>query len=74
MFDASAVFIRINPRDVNFVNRVMEGHEYLGVVTTVDRQQGILAVRATADTAADVRAILARLPVAVEFIENPEQT
>lgn len=72
MFDASAVFVRINPRDVNFVNRVMEGHEYLGVVTTVDRERGILAVRATADTAADVRVILARLPVPVEFIEKPE--
>ena len=72
MFDASAVFIRVAPADVNYVNRIMEGYEYLGVVTTVDKALGILAVRATTDTAADVRAILARLPVALEFLEKPE--
>lgn len=73
MFDASAIFIRVDPRDVNFVNRVMEGHEYLGVVTTVDRKEGILAVRATPDTAAAARAVLARLPVAVAFIDKPDE-
>lgn len=72
MFDDSTIFIRVDPREVNFVNRVMEGHEYLGVVTTVDKARGILAVRATADTAAAARAILGCLPVALEFLEKPE--
>lgn len=72
MFDAHAVFVRVAPGDVNYVNRIMEGYEYLGVVTTVDKARGVLAVRATADTAADVRAILARLPVALAFLERLE--
>ena len=72
MFDANTIFIRVDPRDVNFVNRIMEGHEYLGVVTTVDKTRGILAVRATADTAADARIIIGRLPVALSFLEKPE--
>jgi hypothetical protein len=72
MFDASTIFIRVDPRDVNFVNRIMEGYEYLGVVTTVDKARGILAVRATDDTAADARDILSRLPVTLEFLEKPE--
>jgi len=72
MFDAATVFVRVAPADVNYVNRIMEGYEYLGVVTTVDKTQGVLAVRATADTTADVRAILARLPVVVEFLEKLE--
>ncbi|MDT8901051.1 DUF4911 domain-containing protein [Anaeroselena agilis] len=72
MFDAGTIYIRVEPRDVNFVNRIMEGHEYLGVVTTVDKARGILAVRATTDTAAAARAILGRLPVLVEFLEKPE--
>ena len=72
MFDANAIFIRVDPRDVNFVNRIMEGHEYLGVVTTVDKARGILAVRATADTASAARTILARLPAVIEFLEKPE--
>lgn len=72
MFDGAAVYIRVAPRDVNFVNRVMEGHEYLGVVTTIDKARGILAVRATFDTAAEVRMILEKIPVAVEFLDRPE--
>ncbi len=72
MFDAATVFVRVAPRDVNYVNRIMEGYEYLGVVTTVDKARGVLAVRATTDTAADVRAILARLPVTLEFLDRPE--
>jgi hypothetical protein len=72
MFDAATVFVRVSPCDVNCVNRIMEGYEYLGVVTTVDKARGILAIRATADTADDVRYILARLPVALEFLDRPE--
>jgi hypothetical protein len=70
MFDEWAVFIRVNPRDVNYVNRIMEGYDHLGVVTTVDKTAGLLAVRATPATAADVRLILSRLPVTVEFVDN----
>lgn len=70
MFDEWAVFIRVNPRDVNYVNRIMEGYDHLGVVTTVDKATGLLAVRATPATAADVRQILGRLPVTVEFVDG----
>lgn len=72
MMDHSAVFIRVNPRDVNFVNQIMEGYEYYGVVTTLDRATGILVVRATDDTNPEVRAILADLPVTVEFLTAGE--
>lgn len=70
MFDEWAVFIRVNPRDVNYVNRIMEGYDHLGVVTTVDKATGLLAVRATPATAADVRQILGGLPVKVEFVDG----
>lgn len=73
MFDEWTVYIRVNPRDVNYVNRIMEGYEYLGVVTTVDKAAGLLAVRATPATAGDVRLVLARLPVAVEFVAPVSQ-
>ncbi len=72
MFDDATVFIRVAPGDVNYVNRIMEGYEYLGVVTTVDKAAGLLAVRATADTVADVRSILAKLTVPLEFVKYRE--
>ena len=30
------VYIEIAPGDVNYVNRIMEGYEYLGILTTIE--------------------------------------
>lgn len=65
---AEAIYIRVNPRHIHYVNRIMEGYEYLGVVSTVDRAEGILIIRVTPDTFEDVKLILENLPVDVEFI------
>jgi hypothetical protein len=46
----------------------MEGYEYLGVVTTVNSSEGIIAIRVTPDTVNDVRTILANLPIDFEYI------
>lgn len=32
----NSVYIEIAPGDVNYVNRIMEGYEYLGILTTID--------------------------------------
>jgi len=63
----NSIRIRIEPCNVNYVNRIMEGYEYLGVVTTLDRSAGLLMIRATPDTADEVRRILADLAVKIEF-------
>ncbi|EAX47934.1 hypothetical protein TcarDRAFT_1623 [Thermosinus carboxydivorans Nor1] len=65
---AESVYIRVAPQYINFVNQIMEGYEYLGVVTTVNRTEGLLVVRATPDTCADVREILRKLPLPIEFV------
>ncbi|MBP2640848.1 MAG: hypothetical protein H6Q66_1799 [Firmicutes bacterium] len=63
----NSIRIRTEPCNVNYVNRIMEGYEYLGVVTTIDRSDGLLMIRATPDTAYEVRQILTDLPVKIEF-------
>lgn len=63
------IYLRINPEDINFVNKIMEGYEYLGMVSTLDRSEGLLIIRVTPDTYADARMILSRLPVKHEFLE-----
>lgn len=35
----SRVYIEIAPSDVNYVNRILEGYEYLGVLTTINPKQ-----------------------------------
>ncbi len=65
---AEAIYIRVDPRHIHYVNRIMEGYEYLGVVSTVDRAKGILIVRVTPDTFEDVKLILENLPVPAEVM------
>lgn len=62
------IYIRLAPTDINYFNRIMEGYEYMGVVTTINRCKGIVAVRVTPDTASDVKVILSNLPIHVEYI------
>lgn len=63
------IYIQVEPKYVNYVNRIMEGYEYLGVVSTLNRQEGILVIRATPDTAAEVREILAHLPIEPRYVD-----
>lgn len=64
------IYIQVEPRNVNYINRIMEGYEYLGVVSTLDRKAGILVIRATPDTAGEVHEILAHLPITVQYLER----
>ncbi|MBP2642287.1 MAG: hypothetical protein H6Q67_174 [Firmicutes bacterium] len=70
MIEDSSVYFRIARKHVNYVNCIFEGYEYLGVVSTVDRNDNLLVVRATSDTADVVRDILVNLPIPVELVEN----
>jgi hypothetical protein len=67
---SDAFYIKVDRHDINFINRIMEGYEYLGVVTTVKREEGILMIRVTSDTYAEVKNILQNLPVQVAFIKS----
>lgn len=55
-------------KDVNYINRIMEGYEYLGVVTTVKDKQGVLRIRVTPDTYPEVLEILENLPIEFEYV------
>ncbi len=66
------IYIQVEPKYVNYVNRIMEGYEYLGVVSTLDRHEGILQIRATPDTADEVRDILAHIPIEIRYVERSE--
>ena len=43
------IYVKVNPKDITVVNRIMEGYEYLGMVSTLDSKQGILVIRTTPD-------------------------
>ena len=68
MLDADWVYFRVAPKDMTFVNRIVEGCCYLGVVTALDGKEGIGFVRTTADTAGETRDLLKDLPIPVEIL------
>ena len=43
------VYFQIDPTHTNFINRIIEGYEYLGVMTTVDTS-GLCMLRCTPST------------------------
>lgn len=72
MFDPDWVYFQIPRREMTFVTRIMEGCEYLGVVTTLNGEAGIGFVRSTADTAKDAEEILNALPIPIRIIPYEE--
>lgn len=67
-----AVYIEISPHDVNYVNRILEGYEYLGVLTTLDARRAVCCIHSTADTRQDVMDILGSLGLPVRFLTAAE--
>lgn len=68
------VYIEIPPSEVNYVNRIIEGYEYLGVLTTLDAKRATCQINSTADTRDTVIDVLTHLPdVKVKILENREE-
>ena len=70
MKDNNVIYFKIDAKHINYVNRVFEGYEYLGVVSTVDKKEGLLVIRATPDTVSEARNILGNLKVDVQIIND----
>jgi len=63
------ILIKIDMKHINYINRIMEGYEYLGVVTTVKEMKNVLRIRVTPDTYSEVQDILANLPLEFEYVK-----
>lgn len=65
---SDGVRIKVEPRNITYISRIMEGYEYFGVVTTIDRGEGLLLIRTTPDMSPEIQQILSSLPIDVEFV------
>ena len=63
------ILIKIDMKHINYINRIMEGYEYMGVVTTVKDMANVLRIRVTPDTYSEVQDILANLPLEFEYVK-----
>ncbi len=65
--------IKIQPHDIALLNWIMEGYEHLGVVSTLDRREGLLLIRSTPDFLSDVRKIVDTIGFPVEILADHDQ-
>lgn len=71
--DDPRVYIEIPPTEVNYINRIIEGYEYLGILTTLDSKRATCQINSTADTRDLVIDILTHLPdVKVKILSDRE--
>jgi hypothetical protein len=69
---SSDIYVELLPGDVNYVNRILEGYEYLGVLTTIDPRKALVKIRAVPDTRDEVLSVLRSLPVALHILTEEE--
>ena len=65
------IFLELPPADIVFIKLVVEAHEGLGVLRTLDRKRAVIVVMTAADMEADVRAMLESLREQVPWTEIP---
>ena len=66
--DKETVKLKVNPADISFVNWIIEGYEHIGVVSTLDRENGIIIIRSTKDMMEDLLQIVDNFTFPVTFI------
>lgn len=62
------LFFYIEPKDTNYINRILEGYEYLGVMTTLDDQSGLTMLRTTEGTRKLAKKVLLHVGRSVRFL------
>lgn len=68
VYDPEYVYFQIERKHTNYVNRILEGYEYVGVMTTVNAE-GLCMVRTTESTRELAKEILQSLPISVTLLE-----
>jgi hypothetical protein len=59
---------RLAPPDINKLNRIFEGYDGLGIVSTLDNKAGLIMVYVTPDIYQDAVTIIRNAPFPVEIL------
>ena len=67
------LYIEVPPHMVNYINRIIEGYEYLGVLTTLNAKRATCVVHTTKDTKEIAIAVLKSLTeIPIAILKNKE--
>ncbi len=61
------IMVTIEPADIDFFNKLLEGYDHLALVSTIDAKLGRMALRVAQNARKDLLAILHCLPIPVAF-------
>lgn len=70
--ETAYIYLQTDPVHIDLLAKIIEAYEHLGVVTTVDRHQGLVVVRGTEHTRPDLLQILANLPFPVIGVRSEQ--
>lgn len=65
------IYLELPPEDIVFIKLVVEAHEGIGVLRTLDRKRAVIVMLVAADMEADARAMLESLRDQVPWVEIP---
>ena len=63
------IYLEIRPEDIVIVKLIVEAHEGIGVLRTIDRARALIVVMVAADMEGDARAMLESLREQVPWVE-----
>ena len=67
------LYIEVPPHMVNYINRIIEGYEYLGVLTTINAKRATCVFHTTKDTKEIAIAVLKSLTeIPIAILKNKE--
>jgi len=69
MIDKEVIKCRVNPIHINILNRIFEGMDGIGIVSTIDPKEGLIRVLVTPDTYDDAMTIIENAPCPVDLSE-----
>jgi hypothetical protein len=58
----SAIRAQVAPENIDLLTRIIEAYNHLGIVSTLDRGQGLVIIRGTEDTCPELEEIIGNLP------------
>lgn len=70
MIKKGDLYAKIAPENIDRLTRLIEAYENLGIVSTADREHGLVIIRGTSDTYEDLKDILLNMPFPVEIMEE----
>jgi len=63
------IYAQVSPDRIDILTKLVEAYDHLGVVSTLDQNQGTVLIRVTTDTCSEMLEILQHMPFPITIAE-----